>query len=130
GRGYSAIYLMCGGCGRAVPIFRCEHQMCYRPSLFCKPCIVQWHTALLDSGELQVPGCTANNGCLWTSLGDLGLVIQLGYSAGTSCINSTKAHKDFALVNITGVHYITLSHCVTAIKEWQQLLNAGVLEAS
>ncbi|KAJ7802268.1 hypothetical protein B0H14DRAFT_2249978, partial [Mycena olivaceomarginata] len=103
-RGYSAIYSTCGGCGRAVPIFSCELQMCYGPSLFCKPCIVQRHTVLLDSEiESQI--------FVRTSLRDLGLVIQLGYPAGTNCINSTKAHKDFALIDITGVHYITLSHC-------------------
>ncbi|KAJ7888644.1 hypothetical protein B0H14DRAFT_2562220 [Mycena olivaceomarginata] len=58
------------------------------------------------------------------SLKDLGLVIQLGHPAGTSCPNSTKAHKDFVLIDVTGVHEIALNYCLcdSNIKERQQLM--------
>jgi hypothetical protein len=58
------------------------------------------------------------------SLKDLGLVIQLGHPAGTSCPNSTKAHKDFVLIDVTGIHDIALNYCLcdSNIKEHQQLM--------
>jgi hypothetical protein len=46
GRGYKAIHSRCRGCSAPDPIFRCEHQTCYSPSLFCKTCIVQTHSVL------------------------------------------------------------------------------------
>ncbi|KAJ7050144.1 hypothetical protein C8F01DRAFT_1001117 [Mycena amicta] len=120
GRGYPAIYSTCGGCGRADPTFRCEHQTCYGPSLFCEPCIVQRH-AVLPTHWIQ-----QWNGRFFVrrSLKELGLVIQLGHPAGTSCPNSSKAHKDFVIIDVTGVHSIALNYCLcdSNIKERQQLM--------
>ncbi|KAJ7055520.1 hypothetical protein C8F01DRAFT_1087830 [Mycena amicta] len=58
------------------------------------------------------------------SLKELGLVIQLGHPAGTSCPNSSKAPKDFVLIDVTGVHLIALNYCLcdSNIKERQQLM--------
>lgn len=55
GRGYAAIYSKCGGCECPNPTFRCEHQACYGPSLFCRECIVARH-AVLPTHWIQVGG--------------------------------------------------------------------------
>jgi hypothetical protein len=47
GQGYAAIHSTCGGCRRPNPTFRCEHQTCFGPSLYCQTCIVAQHAALL-----------------------------------------------------------------------------------
>ncbi|KAJ7059253.1 hypothetical protein C8F01DRAFT_989914 [Mycena amicta] len=120
GRGYPAIYSTCGGCGGAGPAFRCEHQTCYGPSLFCMSCIVERHAVLPTHWIQEWNG----NFFVRRSLKDLGLVVQLGHPAGTSCTNSAKAHKDFVLIDVTGIHSIAVNYCLcdSNVKERQQLM--------
>jgi hypothetical protein len=53
GRGFPAIHSKCGGCGKADPCFRCEHQTCYGPALYCQACVVERH-AVLPTHWIQV----------------------------------------------------------------------------
>ncbi|KAJ7677667.1 hypothetical protein B0H14DRAFT_3683366 [Mycena olivaceomarginata] len=107
GRGYLAVYSTCGGCRGSDPTFRCEHQMCNGSGLFCKRCIVQQH-AVLPTHWIQ----------------DLGLVVQLGHPAGYSCDNPWKAHQDFVIIDVTGVHNVNVNYCLcdSKIERWQQLM--------
>ncbi|KAJ7055405.1 hypothetical protein C8F01DRAFT_1258577 [Mycena amicta] len=91
GHGYPALYSTCRGCGGAGRAFRCEHQTCYGASLFCMPCIVERHAVLPTHWIQEWNG----NFFMRRSLKDLSLVVQLGHPAGSSCMNSAKAHKDF-----------------------------------
>ncbi|KAJ7834666.1 hypothetical protein B0H13DRAFT_1913969 [Mycena leptocephala] len=46
GRGDVDIYSKCGSCNAANPEYRCEHQSCYGPGMFCCACIVARHEVL------------------------------------------------------------------------------------
>ncbi|KAJ7318568.1 hypothetical protein DFH08DRAFT_1036369 [Mycena albidolilacea] len=120
GRGYCAVYSTCGGCGGSDPMFRCEHQTCNGLGLFCKRCIVQRH-AVLPTHWIQ-----EWNGTFFErrALKDLGLVVQLGHPAGYSCDNPWKAHQDFVVIDVTGVHNVNVNYCLcdSKIERWQQLM--------
>ncbi|KAJ7809728.1 hypothetical protein B0H14DRAFT_3090909 [Mycena olivaceomarginata] len=91
GRGYAAIYSKCRDCESCDPTFRCKHQTCYGPSLFCQTCIVKRH-AVLPMHWIQEWNSTFFERQLLSSLG---LVMQLGHPVGYSCLNPSRAHKDF-----------------------------------
>ncbi|KAJ7792211.1 hypothetical protein B0H14DRAFT_2269498, partial [Mycena olivaceomarginata] len=120
GRGYAAIYSKCGDCESCDPTFRCEHQTCYGPSLFCQTCIVKRH-AVLPMHWIQ-----EWNGTFFErrSLSSLGLVMQLGHPVGYSCSNPARAHKDFVVIDTTGIHNITVNFCLCdgRLEKRQQLM--------
>ncbi|KAJ7859269.1 hypothetical protein B0H13DRAFT_2356157 [Mycena leptocephala] len=99
GRGDADNYSACHGCGALDPIYRCAHQTCYGASLFCSACIVKHHT-LLPTHWIETW-----NGTFFErqSLASLGLVIQLGHPSGFSCPTATAGHKNFALIDVTGL---------------------------
>ncbi|KAJ7152679.1 hypothetical protein C8R43DRAFT_886109 [Mycena crocata] len=107
GRGDSHCYEKCGGCGSAAPEFRCAHQMCFGPALFCEQCIVLRHQVLPTHWIEEW------NGSFFVrrSLSDLGLEIQLGHPPGYVCRTSTPAHKDFVVIDTTGIHLVKVSFC-------------------
>ncbi|KAF8209183.1 hypothetical protein K438DRAFT_1572996 [Mycena galopus ATCC 62051] len=120
GRGYQAIYSRCGGCEEAAPTFRCEHQTCHGPSLFCKTCIVERH-AVLPTHWIQ----EWNGGFFKRrALIDLGLSIQLGHPLGYSCPSPLKAPKDFVVIDVTGVHHVAVNFCQcdSRVEKRQQLM--------
>ncbi|KAF7372003.1 CxC2 domain-containing protein [Mycena venus] len=100
GRGYAAIYS--------------------KPSLFCQTCIVKWH-AVLPMHWIQ-----EWNGTFFEqrSLSSLGLVMQLGHLVGYSCSNPSRAHKDFVVIDTTGIHNVTVNFCLCdgRLEKRQQLM--------
>ncbi|KAJ7816714.1 hypothetical protein B0H14DRAFT_2374442, partial [Mycena olivaceomarginata] len=107
GRGYAAIYSKCGGCEAPNPSFRCEHQTCYGPSLFCQTCIVARHSVLPTHWIQEWNGTFFER----RSLMSLGVVIQLGHPPGFSCPNPLKANKNFVLIDVTGVQNVAVNFC-------------------
>ncbi|KAJ6549339.1 hypothetical protein B0H10DRAFT_2380877, partial [Mycena sp. CBHHK59/15] len=120
GRGYPAIHSTCGGCKAPNPTFRCAQQTCYGPSLFCQACIVKGHTVLPTHWIQEWNGSFFER----RALKDLGLVIQLGHPPGSHCPNPLAANKDFCLIDVTGVHTVTMSYCLcdSSIEKRQQLM--------
>ncbi|KAJ7802266.1 hypothetical protein B0H13DRAFT_1672311 [Mycena leptocephala] len=122
GRGDADNYSACHGCGALDPIYRCAHQTCYGAGLFCSACIVKQHT-LLPTHWIETW-----NGTFFErqSLASLGLVIQLGHPPGFSCPTATAGHKNFALIDVTGVHEIRVRFCEcnSDIPHWRQLMRA------
>ncbi|KAJ7851615.1 hypothetical protein B0H14DRAFT_2355115, partial [Mycena olivaceomarginata] len=120
GRGYRAIHSMCGGCSRPDPTFRCEHQTCNGPSLFCQTCIVRGHSVLPTHWIQEWNG----NFFARRSLKDLGLVVQLGHPVGKGCSAPVRAHKEFVVIDVTGVHNVAVNfcNCDSAIEKRQQLM--------
>ncbi|KAJ7136482.1 hypothetical protein C8R43DRAFT_893858 [Mycena crocata] len=57
-------------------------------------------------------------------LSDLGLEIQLGHPPGFSCPTSTKGHKDFIVIDTSGVHLVNVNfcHCNSQVKDRQQCM--------
>ncbi|KAJ7809233.1 hypothetical protein B0H14DRAFT_2379873, partial [Mycena olivaceomarginata] len=107
GRGYAAIHSTCGGCRRPNPTFRCEHQTCFGPSLYCQTCIVAQHAALPTHWIQEWNGDFFERRALKT----LGLVIQLGHPVGYGCPNPLKAIKTFAVIDVTGLHNVDVNFC-------------------
>ncbi|KAJ7186240.1 hypothetical protein B0H12DRAFT_1032304, partial [Mycena haematopus] len=120
GRGYAAIYSACGGCGEANPAFRCEHQTCYGPSLYCQKCVVERHAALPTHWIQRWNGHFFER----CGLKSLGLVIQLGHPVGYGCPNAVKANKGFVVLDVTGVHHVDVNfcHCDGRLERRQQLM--------
>jgi hypothetical protein len=58
------------------------------------------------------------------SLNELGLVVQLGHPAGMGCSAPVRAHKEFVVIDVTGVHNIALNfcNCDSKIERRQQLM--------
>jgi hypothetical protein len=58
------------------------------------------------------------------SLSSLGLVMQLGHPVGYSCSNPARAHKDFVVIDTTGIHNITVNFCLCdgRLEKRQQLM--------
>ncbi|KAF8121845.1 hypothetical protein K438DRAFT_1653350 [Mycena galopus ATCC 62051] len=107
GRGFPATHSKCGGCGKADPRFRCEHQTCYGPALYCQECVVDRH-AVLPTHWIQ-----EWNGRFFErkDLKSLGLVIQLGHPPGYACPTAVKSHKGFVVIDVTGVHNVDVNFC-------------------
>ncbi|KAK7017231.1 CxC2 domain-containing protein [Favolaschia claudopus] len=120
GRGYSAIYSTCGGCGARDPAYRCENQLCFGPSLFCKSCIVDRHAVAPTHWIQEWNG----NRFERRSLASLGLVIQLGHPVGSYCPNSAAAHKDFVVIDVTGIQHVCVNfcHCDSDLEHRRQLM--------
>ncbi|KAJ7828215.1 hypothetical protein B0H14DRAFT_2367149 [Mycena olivaceomarginata] len=120
GRGYRAIHSTCGGCSCPDPTFRCEHQTCNGPSLFCGTCIVRGHSVLPTHWIQEW------NGAFFVrrSLKALGLVVQLGHPAGKACSAPVRAHKEFVVIDVTGVHNVAINfcNCDSNIERRQQLM--------
>jgi hypothetical protein len=59
-----------------------------------------------------------------TNLRDLGLRLQLGHPPGERCSNPSSIHNDFVVLDINGVHDVTLCfcECQTAQSRTTQLL--------
>jgi hypothetical protein len=58
------------------------------------------------------------------SLYDLGLVVQLGHPHGYSCPTSQPAHKDFVVIDLTGIQHVRVNFCEcdSRITHRQQLM--------
>ncbi|KAF8146729.1 hypothetical protein K438DRAFT_2092496 [Mycena galopus ATCC 62051] len=107
GRGDPASHLECLSCGTMDPTFRCAQQLCHGAGMFCAKCIVQKHQFLPTHWVEEWNGEYFERRALY----DLGLVVQLGHPPGYSCPTSNPAHKDFVLIDITGIQHIRLHFC-------------------
>ncbi|KAJ7884013.1 hypothetical protein B0H13DRAFT_1628846 [Mycena leptocephala] len=120
GRGSSDVYSTCGSCGTANPAYRCEHQSCYGPGMFCKECIVNMH-AVLPTHWIQ-----EWNGDFFERVGlsKLGLVVQLGHTPGSACMAMRRGKQQFTLIDVNGIHNVAIQFCEcdSRIKHRQQLM--------
>ncbi|KAJ7109545.1 hypothetical protein C8R43DRAFT_904822, partial [Mycena crocata] len=107
GRGNQHVFSACGGCGTANPIYRCEHQLCYGPGMFCQSCIVERHAVLPTHWIQQWNGTHFNR----VGLAKLGLIIQLGHTLGASCPAMRKGKTKFTLIDVTGLHNVNVQFC-------------------
>ncbi|KAF8197631.1 hypothetical protein K438DRAFT_1585024 [Mycena galopus ATCC 62051] len=128
GRGYAATHSTCGGCQRLNPTFRCENQTCHGPSLYCQTCIVDRHAALPTHWIQEWSGGFFQR----CGLNTLGLVVQLGHPVGYGCPNAVRANKVFVVIDVTGVHTVTVNfcHCNGRVEHWQQLMRVRWLPAT
>ncbi|KAJ7165438.1 hypothetical protein C8R43DRAFT_878439, partial [Mycena crocata] len=120
GRGGEEIHAYCGGCAEAAPKYRCEHQMCYGPGMFCQRCIVLRHQVLPLHWIQEWQGKFFQR----TSLAQLGLEVQTGHPPGFACETSTRGHHQFVVIDVTGIHTVNLyfCECDSDIKRHQQLM--------
>ncbi|KAJ7446784.1 hypothetical protein FB451DRAFT_1343526 [Mycena latifolia] len=98
GRGDASVYSTCVSCQAADPIYRCENQSCHGMGLFCKTCIVAGHE-VLPTHWIQWNGSFFKR----VGLADLGLVVQLGHTAGSACSASRAARKKFTVIDLLRV---------------------------
>ncbi|KAF7331140.1 CxC2 domain-containing protein [Mycena sanguinolenta] len=120
GRGGSFSWSRCASCEAENPLFRCAHQICHGPEMFCAACIVQKHNCLPTHWIEEWDGEYFERRSLYA----LGLVIQLGHPPGYSCPTSRPAHKDFVVIDVTGIHTIRVNFCEcdARVKHRQQLM--------
>ncbi|KAJ7702934.1 hypothetical protein B0H16DRAFT_1347222 [Mycena metata] len=120
GRGYSAIYSQCVGCGGADPGFRCMQQTCYGPGLYCQTCLLRQHACLPTHWVQEWTG----RFFVRRALVDLGLVVQLGHPPGFACRAPLRGSKDFCVIDVTGVHNVAVSYCLcdSKLQKRQQLM--------
>ncbi|KAJ6451151.1 hypothetical protein C8R45DRAFT_848553 [Mycena sanguinolenta] len=120
GRGGAVCNLRCASCEDFNPLFRCAHQICHGPEMFCAACIVKKHSCLPTHWIEEWNGKYFER----RSLYDLGLVIQLGHPPGYSCQTSRPAHKNFVVIDVTGIHNVRVHFCEcdARIKHRQQLM--------
>ncbi|KAJ7025446.1 hypothetical protein C8F04DRAFT_1212864 [Mycena alexandri] len=128
GRGSLIARSVCAACGSEDPTFRCVHQTCMGPEMFCAVCIVDKH-AFLPTHLVEE----------WNdeyferqTLYELGLVVQLGHPPGFACPTAHPADKDFAIIDITGVHTVRLNFCEcdARILHRQQLMRVRLWPAT
>ncbi|KAJ7763723.1 hypothetical protein B0H16DRAFT_1661737 [Mycena metata] len=128
GRGGLVAQSICATCRKANPTFRCAHQTCIGPEMFCAGCIVEKH-AFLPTHLVEE----------WNheyferrTLYELGLVVQLGHPPGFACPTAHPADKDFVVIDVTGVHTVRLNFCQcdARILHRQQLMRVRLWPAT
>ncbi|KAJ6482358.1 hypothetical protein DFH09DRAFT_1253104 [Mycena vulgaris] len=96
GRGAAELHEKCGECRVDAPLFRCAHQTCFGPAMYCEKCISTLHR--------QLPTHMVEK---WTrkffspmTLDELTVEtrFQLGHRPGRGCPKAWSAHKDFVLM--------------------------------
>ncbi|KAJ7678410.1 hypothetical protein B0H17DRAFT_1236048 [Mycena rosella] len=128
GRSNSISYATCASCGSDGPTFRCAQQLCHGPEMFCEACVVEKH-AFLPTHWIEQWNGEYFERC---SLYSLGLVVQLGHPPGFTCDTSTPAHKDFVVIDLTGIHHVKLAFCEcdSRISHRQQLMRVRLWPAT
>ncbi|KAJ7026606.1 hypothetical protein C8F04DRAFT_966262 [Mycena alexandri] len=128
GRGGFVERANCASCGVVDPMFRCAHQLCMGPEMFCEACIVQKHAFLPTHVVEEWNGEYFDRRTLF----ELGLVMQLGHPPGFSCPTAKPADKDFVVIDLTGVHYVRLNFCEcdSRIAHRQQLMRVRLWPAT
>ncbi|RDX43071.1 hypothetical protein OH76DRAFT_1458528 [Lentinus brumalis] len=119
GRGdYNTPFCHCGAHG---PLFRCED--CHDVRLHCQQCILGAH----DAHPLHRLRRWDFDHFTRVTLKSLGHVVQLGHEPGETCVNPRVPWgDDFVLVDLSGVHELTVRYCgcESAIQHHLQLLRA------
>ncbi|KAF7367657.1 CxC2 domain-containing protein [Mycena sanguinolenta] len=137
GRGAAISHTRCASCEEDSPLFRCANQVCHGPEMFCVACIIKSHACLpthwIEASLFSYSKTSLNEVWLqkWNgeyfdrlSLYDLGLVTQLGHPPGYSCPTARAAHKDFVVIDVTGIHNVRVQFCEcdSHVKHRQQLM--------
>ncbi|KAJ7771188.1 hypothetical protein B0H14DRAFT_2294123, partial [Mycena olivaceomarginata] len=107
GRGEAGVYTFCGSCGERNPLYRCENQSCFGAQLFCQSCIVARHQVLPTHWIQEWQGTFFKR----ISLNSLGLVVQLGYTPGSSCTTMRRGKYKFTLIDVSGIHNVAVQFC-------------------
>ncbi|KAF8208998.1 hypothetical protein K438DRAFT_1573084 [Mycena galopus ATCC 62051] len=120
GRGDEIFHARCALCEEEALLFRCSNQGCHGPEMFCAACIVIKHASLPTHWIEKWNGKYFERHSLY----ELGLVIQLGHPHGYSCPTPHAAHKDFVVIDITGIHNVRVQFCECdgRVKHRQQLM--------
>ncbi|KAJ7794948.1 hypothetical protein B0H14DRAFT_3496550 [Mycena olivaceomarginata] len=120
GRGDIDTYTTCGSCGAANPQYRCKLQSCYGPGMFCKSCIVKQHEVLPTHWVQEW------NASFFERVGlcNLGLVVQLGHTPGSSFPSMRRGKFKFMLIDVNGIHNIAIQFCQcdSRVEHRQQLM--------
>ncbi|KAI0063042.1 hypothetical protein BV25DRAFT_1771787, partial [Artomyces pyxidatus] len=97
----------CRGCldGNRVACIRCE--TCFGGHLLCEECTVEQHS--------RAPFHIIKrwNGHFFVSetLTKIGLRVQLGHVGGGRCPIPHPGHKNFVIIDVTGIHRVALDFC-------------------
>ncbi|KAJ6506688.1 hypothetical protein C8R45DRAFT_816824 [Mycena sanguinolenta] len=120
GRGEKIFHEKCALCDEDTPLFRCSNQGCHGLQMFCAACTVTKHSSLPTHWVEKWNGEYFERHSLY----DLGLVVQLGHPAGYSCPTARAAHKDFVVIDVTGIHTVRVQFCEcdARVKHRQQLM--------
>ncbi|KAK7027577.1 CxC2 domain-containing protein [Favolaschia claudopus] len=120
GRGGPEISSACASCGSAAPEYRCENQTCHGPAMFCQDCIVERHQALPTHWIERWTGDYFER----ISLANLGLVVQLGHTLGSSCPAMQRGRYKFTVIDVNGVHNVAVQFCAcdSTVEHRQQLM--------
>jgi hypothetical protein len=145
GRGDFGGLRWCGwhGCESSEAFYRCRH--CFDPCLYCAGCLVEQHWdnplhRVEVSTSPMVPASALNYPQKWnaecgfferTTLKTLGLKLQLGCHRGVSCNWSDPTPSNMVIVDITGVHEVSVIFCeCSGVDTWIQLLRAQLYPAT
>ncbi|SJL19078.1 uncharacterized protein ARMOST_22686 [Armillaria ostoyae] len=116
----------CDKCGLEQGQHRCLS--CFDGRMLCRMCIIELHQAMPFH---RVEGWTGSY-FKKISLGDLGLVIQLGHKLGQTCQIPAVVHS-FVVTDVDGIHTIQMSFCECTrnveVARYRQLLRSRLWPA-
>ncbi|KAG1796861.1 hypothetical protein EV424DRAFT_1475159 [Suillus variegatus] len=118
---------LCLECDGPNPEYKCQD--CFGSELHCSTCILSVHV------HHPLHRLQKWNGQYFEriSLKALDLHIQLGHITGQQCVNPCHAfNDDFVIINIFGIHKVSLDFCGCAIAEshMQQLLQMSLFPST
>ncbi len=111
----------CDNCGLEPGQYHCLS--CIDGCMLCRRCIVEFHRGI-PFHRVEVRAFNPHLFALctkffqiWTgsyfkktSLGDLGLVVQLGHKLGQMCLIPAVVHS-FVVIDVDGIHTVRMSFC-------------------
>ncbi len=132
----------CDKCGLEQGKHRCLS--CFNGRMLCRTCIVELHQAMpfhrVEVSSYSSFICFSQRSFQgWTgsffkkiSLGDLGLVIQLGHKLGQTCQISAVVCS-FVVIDVDGIHTVQMSFCECTrnveLARYRQLLRSRLWPA-
>ncbi|KAK0211960.1 hypothetical protein IW262DRAFT_1301412 [Armillaria fumosa] len=120
-------YSDCDKCGLEQGQHRCLS--CFDGRMLCRTCIIELHQAMPFH---RVEGWTGSY-FKKISLGDLGLVIQLGHKLGKTC-QIPAIVRSFVVIDVDGIHTVQISFCECTrnveVARYRQLLRSRLWPAT
>ncbi|KAK0471641.1 hypothetical protein IW261DRAFT_1344265 [Armillaria novae-zelandiae] len=117
----------CDKCGLERGQHRCLS--CFDGQMLCRTCIIELHQAMPFH---RVEGWTGSY-FKKISLGDLGLVIQLGHKLGKTC-QIPAIVRSFVVIDVDGIHTVQISFCECTrnveVARYRQLLRSRLWPAT
>ncbi|KAK0453026.1 uncharacterized protein EV420DRAFT_1621640 [Desarmillaria tabescens] len=115
----------CDKCGLNQARLRCL--TCIDTRMLCKTCIIEIHQGMPLHKIEEWNGSYFEK----TSLGALGLVIQLGHQLGHMCTLPAVV-KPFIIIDVDGIHTVQMGfcNCMRAVERYRQLLQSRLWPAT